>query len=113
MIQALTYRIRPGHFDPGLALFNISDPLKALTFTQQFSSVLLPKNIYSEIAGLFFRKAILLITKEDTISMIDIDQTSSSTSNLDEKSLSKEDFFAITDDFKTNVLPSIYLFDST
>ena len=62
-----------------------------------------------EIAGLFFRKAILLITKEDTTSMIDIDQTSSSTSNLDEKSHNKEDSFAIIDYFKTSAPQGSFL----
>ena len=57
-----------------------------------------------EIVGLAFGKATPFITKEDTTSTIDIDHTSSSTSNLDDKSLSKEDFFAIIDCFMTSVL---------
>ena len=44
------------------------------------------------------------------------DDHSSSTSNTDDKPISKEDFFAIMDDFKASVLKdlsSISLFDSS
>ena len=41
--------------------------------------------------------------------MIDIDHTSSTTSKLVDKSLNKEDFFEIMDNFKTNILHVTFL----